>query len=114
MFKSFNNFTKEIYNDLEPQMKKLYRSEAKHRVSYLGNNGFTDWLTEMNGHQLSKSELNSVVGTYVKFGDRKAADIPFLLRSLNREHNIEIPVEEGIATKEYWESKLNSSTELSN
>lgn len=112
MFKSFNNFTKEIYEDTSDKMKEMYKSEAKHRISYLANAGFDDWLKSMKDVELTKSQLNSVVQTYVKFGGRTAADIPFVIQSIDRGYGIQIPVEEGIATKEYWEEKLDSSSEL--
>ena len=112
MFKSFNNFTKEIYENTSDKMKEMYKSEAKHRISYLANSGFDDWLTSMKDVELTKSQLNSIVQTYVKFGDRTAADIPFIIQSIDRKYGIQIPVEEGIATKEYWKDKLEHSSEL--
>lgn len=111
MFKSFNKFTEEVFKELSPEIQKLYGNVAKHRVEYLGNNGFDDWLIANENTDLTKAQLNSVVNTYLTYGDRKTSDIPHLFASLERYHNINIPAEEGIATKEYWDAKLSKNTE---
>lgn len=107
MFKSFNKFTSELHKE-DP----IYPSETKHRVNYVGSYGFEPWLDSMKDTVLTEIQLNSVVKTFMKFGGQKTADIPFLINSLERDHGIEIPAKEGIATREYWDKKFNSDVSL--
>jgi hypothetical protein len=111
MFKTFNQHTEEVFNDLGPKMQKLYGNKVEHRKQYVGNYDFTDWLKENKNHVMTELETKSLVDTYVEYGNRTYEDIPNVLRSIYRQYDIELPAVEGIATKEYWEHYMHPDTE---
>lgn len=112
MFKTFNQHTEEAFNDLGSKMQKLYGNKVEHRKQYVGNAGFTDWLKENSNHVMTELETQSLADTYLEFGGREAGTIPNVLRSIDREYNIQMPDVYNIATKEYWEEYIDSKNEV--
>lgn len=104
-FKSFNFFTDDIFNDLSKEMRRLYVTPTQHRVSYVANNGFNDWLDSIKDTELTLNETYSIVKTYMDYGNRDFKDLPGIFGSLSHQYNIELPAEPGIATTEYWENE---------
>ena len=107
MFKSFNFFTADVYNDLSKEMQKIYGNETQHRISYLANNGFSGWLESFEGETLTLNETFSLAQTYMDFGDRKPKDISAVLGSIVHQLDVELPAEAGILTSDYWVNREN-------
>ena len=113
MFKSFNQFTKDIFeNKISDGMRKMYGSEAKHRVSYLNNVGFEQWIESFRGEELSLPQMKSVAETYRTLGKRSVDDVFSSLVYLARQYDVKYPIEEGVLTKEYWENYFSEESTM--
>lgn len=112
MFKPFNQFTKEIYDAHSDGMKKIYGSEAKHRVSYLANKGFGDWIDSFRGETLNLRQTKSLAETYHKLGKRSTEDVVSSMVHIARQYDVQFPVVEGILSKDYWDKHFSTDAEM--
>lgn len=100
---TYINFLKAQYE--KNNYKHLYASFENFKKSSLSF-GFQDWLLANSNTKPDLRFLTSVAKTYIRYGCREASDIPMLLASLQRQYDIEVPVIEGVMTKDFWIKKL--------
>lgn len=109
MTTSFDTFLAKEYEAQSEGMKKLYGSFEKFREQYIAGRDFTPWLETLRDREISLGLTNNIVKTYLEFGRRTPEEIPSVLASISRTYNVEIPVVDGILTREYWEEKAKDS-----
>jgi hypothetical protein len=102
---TYNAYIEAQYNE-KPNLMKYYGSLAKFKANYIRSHGISDWLETLRDKTLTIKEMISVARTFVSVSKRKASELPMLLASITRQYNVELPVEHGILTPEYWEPKV--------
>ncbi|WP_138438013.1 hypothetical protein [Marinobacter shengliensis] len=100
--KSLKEFIKSKY-EARPRLKQYYGSFEKYRTHYIATKGIGDWLESLRGQSLSRQFVDSSLSRVFIFEcNRAPSEIPGILVSLARQYEIDLPVVEGILTKEYW------------
>lgn len=112
MFKPFNQFTNDIFKSHSEKLRSIYKNETNHRTNYVAREGFSDWFESFRGENISKAEAKNVVITLQKYGDRTLEQAVTNLSYLIRNYDINLPVEGGILSKEFWEKELSLSSEM--
>lgn len=113
MFIPFNTYVKDVYNKLSDELKQKYENnETKHKLAYVSRAGFGHWLNEMRGDTLTPEQVKSVVKTYMQYGKREITHIPGILDNIQNMMNVNVLVEKGMDTEEYWKNKLDQSSEM--
>lgn len=100
---TFNNFIKAKYD--ECRYKHIYGSFEKFKESRIGTE-FSAWVEANRNTKPDLRFITSMAKTYIKHGNRKPNEIPYILSVLQRSYDIEIPAVPGILTVEFWEGKL--------
>lgn len=102
---SFNTFVAKKYQAKPEKMKEVYGSLEAFRSMYAASNGLSEWFDSLRGQSISLGLTNNIAKTFILESRRIPEEIPSLLSSLSRQYDIELPVVEGILTRDYWIDK---------
>jgi hypothetical protein len=108
-FITFKDFVKAEYEEKLERYKTFMEKPPtvkKFTDDYITAHGFREWLKALDGLQPTENQLYSIVSVFVGHGGRKVDDLPALVVSLEKHHNIQIPVLYGVLTTQYWQDRI--------
>jgi hypothetical protein len=111
-FITFKDFVKAEYEEKLVKYKIIMEkppSVKKFTYDYIKAHGFREWLAVLGGLQPTEKQLYSIVSVFIRHGGRKVDDLPALVVSLEKHHNIYIPALYGVLTAEYWRDRIKVS-----
>lgn len=96
------------WSKLKPGLKSAYGSKAKFLEARLGCGLFKDWIEGIRDVSLTRSEMNSIAHSMVKYIGVKHSEIHTRLAMMCHQQNVDLPEVHGCLTAEYWESYFST------
>ena len=99
---NLQQFIQSKFESLSSYLKSVYGSTENYAPHYIQNRGLAPYLETLRDQTLSLEATNELAFAYLAHSNRYPEEIHQILISIARQYNVDLPVVEGILTREYW------------
>lgn len=100
--KTLQQFIQQKFDGLSTYLQTLYGNAANYGPSYISNRGMAPYLETLRGQQLSLEATEELAFAYLVHASRYPEEIHQILAGIARQYSVELPLIEGILTRDYW------------